>query len=441
MHSANQDQNALNKEPQTNSVGYYCLQQELLMEISGLLNGSMELDDFIFPILSKVGRGFRVEGLLFHHVEPSKGKINYCWGVCESISTQLKEFFASQEGEYFLNLFEPTQLYRVCHNYDIFKNFSSLSSSAKQIIESLFPCAILSLPVSRKGELYGHLVFHTKDLTRTFSPEEVTTLEMITQQICLVLCQNQLQQRLSDLEAENQQLQKIYQNKNDYLDYMTHELRTPLSSVLGFSKMLREEIYGPLNDKQKQYVNGIADSGKHLLALVNDCLDLSKIEAEREEIYLENIAVEDLCQSAISMVDLKAKEQKLSLIVDIGDNVDFCRVDQRRIKQILLNLLSNAIKFTEKGSITLQVRSDRDYITFCVIDTGIGITDGDQKKLFQPFQQIQSHLSRRHKGTGLGLTLSRKLAQLHGGDLTLTSEIGKGSCFTLQLPINLENRK
>ncbi|HAC65653.1 MAG TPA: hypothetical protein DCF68_19505 [Cyanothece sp. UBA12306] len=177
-----------------------------------------------------------------------------------------------------------------------------------------------------------------------------------------------------------------------------------------------------------------------LLALVNDFLDLSKIEAQKEEIFLETIAVEDICLSAISMIESKAKEQGLDLIVDIGSNVDFCTVDQRRIKQILLNLLSNAIKFTEKGSVTLKVKSNLELLSFCVIDTGIGIKKDDQEKLFQAFQQIQNHLSRKHKGTGLGLILSRKLAQLHGGDLTLTSEIGKGSCFTLHLPIKPKNK-
>ncbi|CCQ52592.1 Circadian input kinase A [Crocosphaera watsonii WH 8502] len=201
--------------------------------------------------------------------------------------------------------------------------------------------------------------------------------------------------------------------------------------------MLKQELYGPLNEKQKEYVNGIRVSGEHLLALVNDFLDLSKIEADKEELFLENVTVEDICLATISIIQPKADEQNIDIILKVSEQVDFCTVDQRKIKQILINLMSNAIKFTEEASVTLQVEKVDNWLKFCVIDTGIGIKEEDQKKLFQPFQQIHSKLSRQHKGTGLGLALSRKLAQLHEGELTLTSEYGKGSCFTLELPLKL----
>lgn len=412
------------------------------MQISDLLNSSMdELHQIIPQLLSIVGYSFQVDGLIFCQIHEGKEKGVHYWAINEQILTELKEVFTSQAGENLLDFSNLNQVTQVCHYHEITNNVPNISASAKRAIESFFPCCVLSVPLRMGAKFFGNLIIHTKQHTRSFFSEEVQTLEIIAKQLVVAVQHIQLQERLSYLEAENQRLQAACQNKSDYLSHMNHELRTPLSGILGFSKMLREELYGSLNDKQKQYVNGIAVSGKHLLALVNDFLDLSKIEAEREEVFLETIAVEDICLSAIAIVEAKAKEQGLALIIDIGENVDFCTVDQRRIKQILLNLLSNAIKFTEKGSITLQVKSSPEFLTFCVIDTGIGITKADQQKLFQPFQQIQSHLSRRHKGTGLGLTLSRKLAQLHGGDLTLTSEIGKGSCFTLQLPINLENRE
>jgi signal transduction histidine kinase len=217
---------------------------------------------------------------------------------------------------------------------------------------------------------------------------------------------------------------------------MTHEFRTPLTGILGFSRLLQDEIYGSLNSKQKQYVNGIATSGEHLLSLVNDFLDLSKIEANREELYLETVAVEDICLASMAIVQPRATEGGLTLRLEIAPDVDFCKVDQRRLKQILVNLLSNAIKFTEVGSVTLQAKRQQNLLKLSVIDTGIGIDEADQQQLFQPFQQIHNHLSRKHKGTGLGLVLSRKLAQLHGGDITLNSEKGKGSCFTVHVPIS-----
>jgi signal transduction histidine kinase len=218
---------------------------------------------------------------------------------------------------------------------------------------------------------------------------------------------------------------------------MTHELRTPLASILGFAKMLREELYGPLNAKQKQYVSGIIGSGEHLLALVNDFLDLSKIDANREELFLEKVVVEDICLASLAIVETKAEEAGLTLNLEIAPDISFCCVDQRRVKQILVNLLSNAVKFTKSGNINLQVKLEERMLVFSVIDTGIGITATDMEKLFQPFQQLNNSLNRKQKGTGLGLAVSRKLAQLHGGSLSVTSEPGQGSCFTLRLPVQL----
>ncbi len=294
--------------------------------------------------------------------------------------------------------------------------------------------SLLKIPVSWYSPLKTELVLQTSEVNRIFNADEIYALEKISQYLSVLGQQIEFSQKIEDLQAKNESLQMTNQNKSEFLSHINHELRTPLTGILGFSRMLVEEIYGPLNDKQKQYMKGIVSSGEHLMSLINDFLDISKIEANREELFLERIAVEDVCLSALSMLKTRAKEQNLELKLEIGPNVEMCIADQRRLKQILLNLLSNAIKFTEMGSVTLKVEYGQDELIFSVIDTGIGIKPSDQAQLFQPFQQIHSHLSRKHKGTGLGLALSRKLAQLHGGDLTLTSEMGKGSCFTLNLP-------
>ncbi|MBE9204730.1 HAMP domain-containing histidine kinase [Synechocystis salina LEGE 06099] len=219
------------------------------------------------------------------------------------------------------------------------------------------------------------------------------------------------------------------------LSHIHHEFRTPLTAIIGFARMLRDELYGKLNLKQHQYVQGTLNSAEHLLSLVNDFLDLSKIDARCEELFYEQVAVEDLCLSVISMVQTKAKEKQLALNLTIDDGVDFCYVDQRRWKQILINLLSNGVKFTPQGSVTLAVKATDEALIFSVIDTGIGISPEDQRDLFQPFKQISRPLSFAEKGTGLGLALSRRLAQLHGGDIQLTSTPGVGSCFSAILPL------
>ena len=239
-----------------------------------------------------------------------------------------------------------------------------------------------------------------------------------------------LEKRIQQLEQEKQSWLIQQQQKQENISHLNHELRSPIASIVGFARMLKEQYYGPLNNKQLQYASGILSSGEHLLALVKNYLDMVKIEANKQELDLERLAVTEICQAAIFIVEEKAKAKKLQLNLNLAQDIDFCIGDSLRLKQILINLLSNAIKFTEQGSITLQVTLKDGLLYFAVIDTGMGISAKNMAKLFKPFPQITRH----HESTGLGLALSRKLAQLHGGDITVTSEPGKGSCFTLHIP-------
>ncbi|MBD2431206.1 MULTISPECIES: PAS domain S-box protein [Fischerella] len=222
--------------------------------------------------------------------------------------------------------------------------------------------------------------------------------------------------------------------KSEFLATMSHELRTPLNAIMGLSQLLQQEMVGSLNDKQKEYVNCIYSSGEHLLALINDILDLSKVEAGKEELFLSKLLVQELCDYVISTVRDRAEEKKLQLIAEIDEQADFCIGDERRVKQMLLNLLTNAIKFTPAGKVCLEVKKLPQGITFTVSDTGIGIDPSQFKFLFEPFKQLDSRLNRQYEGTGLGLALTRKLAHLHGGDVTVESVLGKGSKFQLFLP-------
>jgi len=277
------------------------------------------------------------------------------------------------------------------------------------------------IPLNYKEKYLGNLVIKIKDESEVNSyPERL--LEIATKFLAIFVYQHNLEQ------VKNQ---KYY---GDFLSYMHHEIRTPISSIIGFSKMLKKQLYGELNQKQIQYTNTIYESGKYLLNLVNDLLDISKLEAEKEELVVEKIAIKELCQSCLSFVEHQAKERNLKLILEIDTNIDYCYGDEQKIKQILINLLSNAVKFTEIGSITLKVSLKKTYINFAVIDTGIGIKEDLHYKLFQPFSQLKTHLHHKHKGTGLGLVIAKELAKLHHGDLTFSSQENEGSCFTLTIP-------
>jgi PAS domain S-box-containing protein len=244
----------------------------------------------------------------------------------------------------------------------------------------------------------------------------------------------------AELAAKNAELEKASLLKSEFLTTMSHELRTPLTAILGFSSILHQQLYGDLNPKQVEYIQKIHQSGQHLLSLINDLLDLSKIEAGQMLLDIQPIGVEELCESALELIGPQAAARRLTVHQTITPDLKPLFADQLRVRQMLLNLLSNAVKFTpEGGEIGLDVQPIHHYLQITVWDNGIGIPAEKQHLLFQPFQQIDGSLSRRHEGTGLGLAMTRKLAELHGGSVTLDSEAGEGSQFTIYLPMKEEN--
>jgi PAS domain S-box-containing protein len=248
-------------------------------------------------------------------------------------------------------------------------------------------------------------------------------------------------EKLLQLSAErislaNAELSRAARLKDEFLAGMSHELRTPLNAILGMSEVLLEEIHGSLTSNQQQSVTLIESSGKHLLTLINDILDLSKIEAGKMELEINSVKLKQLCKDSLSFVKELAYNKHIEIICDIAHRLDDIQLDERRIRQVLINLLSNAVKFTtEGGKVTLSVQCHNpEIIEFAISDTGIGIAKDQMDKLFQPFMQIDSKLSRRYSGTGLGLSLVRRIVELHGGSITVESEIDIGSCFTVALP-------
>ena len=232
-------------------------------------------------------------------------------------------------------------------------------------------------------------------------------------------------------------LEKASRAKDEFLANMSHELRTPLNGILGMSEILLEGLRGPLNERQQKLVHAIDDSGRHLLSLINDVLDLSKIEAGQLEIHPETIALNKVCLDSMAFVREFAAKKGLVIDFHPDPGITTILADERHLKQILINLLSNAVKFTPtSGKVTLVIQANRarDAIDLSVSDTGIGISAVDLQRLFQPFTQVDSSLTRQHDGTGLGLALVKRLTELHGGGITVTSEVGQGSCFTVSLP-------
>ncbi|CAN1210606.1 histidine kinase [Tumidithrix helvetica PCC 7403] len=255
---------------------------------------------------------------------------------------------------------------------------------------------------------------------------------------------------LEELQRTNAELVESNRLKDSFLANMSHELRTPLNAILGMTEIMLEEVFGTVNDRQIKALKTVEHSGYHLLELINDILDIAKIESGHLDLDLASISVVPLCLSSLELIEEQALKKNIQLESKLPQNLPNIYGDERRIRQVLLNLLNNAVKFTpERGHITLEARlttlprgdgdgsekqSERSAVQFAITDTGIGIAPENIKKLFQPFIQIDSALNRKYEGTGLGLALVKRIVELHGGQVGLTSEIGVGSCFTIELP-------
>ena len=220
---------------------------------------------------------------------------------------------------------------------------------------------------------------------------------------------------------------------------MSHELRTPLNSIIGFSDIILDGLAGNLEDKQEHYLQHISQSGRHLLNLINDILDISKIEAGKMELYPEIVDIRKSVSEIVTMTESLASRKNIAVDIDMPDDMPLISADKSKIKQIMYNILGNAIKFTDNGgNVYINLSNDDENVIMSITDTGIGISPEDQNKLFKPFSQIDTSISRRFEGTGLGLALVKELIELHGGRIWVESEAGKGSTFSFRLPIKTD---
>ncbi|MCP5409368.1 MAG: response regulator [Chromatiaceae bacterium] len=301
---------------------------------------------------------------------------------------------------------------------------------------SSFPVEYRSHPIHHDGMLIGAVVTFA-DITRRRKNEQALQAahsDLAEERARLA---ERVEERTRELHMVNLELARTARAKDEFLATMSHELRTPLTSILGISEMLVDQLYGPLQEQQIKVIDTIHESGNHLLTLINDILDIVKVEAGKMELAWDLVVVEQLCEASLRLIGQSARRKRQKVSFKIAANAGLLYCDARRLKQLLVNLLGNAVKFTpEDGSIDLTVTTDkrRKQICFSVSDTGIGIPQELQKKLFKPFVQLDSQLTRRYSGTGLGLALVYRMAELHGGSVSVKSTPGEGSVFSVHLP-------
>jgi GAF domain-containing protein len=321
----------------------------------------------------------------------------------------------------------PVQVDDLSHEHEF------ATRGMRPILTRLGYQSLLAVPLLLDQKLMGALTIYRRQ-TGSFAPEVVNLLQTFATQSVLAIQNARL---FREIEAKGRELEAANRHKSEFLANVSHELRTPLNAIIGFSEVLLEHLFGELNEKQNEYVDDILSSGRHLLSLINDILDLSKIEAGRMDLEMTTFDLPLAIANALLLVRERASRHGIKLDRVIDERLGDFTGDERKVKQILVNLLSNAVKFTpEGGQIKVDAGLGDSAVIVSVTDTGIGIAKEDQEAIFEEFRQASGNYAQKREGTGLGLTLTRKFVEMHGGKIWVESEIAKGSKFTFTLPVN-----
>jgi len=297
--------------------------------------------------------------------------------------------------------------------------------------------SLLAVPLLREDRLLGGLVVNRVSAGE-FSPQVIELLKTFASQSALAIQNARL---FREIEDKGRQLESASRHKSEFLANMSHELRTPLNAIIGFSEVLAERMFGEINDKQAEYLADILESGRHLLSLINDILDLAKIEAGRMELEPTEFDLAGAIENTLTLLRERAHRRGIELKRTIDPRLSYVYADERKVKQVLLNLLSNALKFTpERGRIDVRADLRGDVVEISVTDTGVGIAPEDLDAVFEEFRQVGTS-AKKVEGTGLGLAISRKFIELHGGKIWVTSQVGVGSTFAFTVPLNIERRR
>jgi two-component system, NtrC family, sensor kinase len=312
----------------------------------------------------------------------------------------------------------------------------SYQSRLREVVLGMGYRSLMAVPLLREEHLLGGLVVY-RHHAGEFAQSVIDVLKTFATQSALAIQNARLYR---EIEVKSREIEVASRHKSEFLANMSHELRTPLNAIIGFSEVLSERMFGEINEKQAEYVADILESGQHLLSLINDILDLSKIEAGRMELELTEFELPTAIENALTLVKERAHRRAIVLACAVDERVGIMRGDERKVKQVLLNLLSNALKFTpDGGQVDVRARMHNGETEISVTDTGVGIAPEDQKTVFDEFRQVGT-ASKRVEGTGLGLAISRKFIELHGGRIWVKSQVGQGSTFTFTLPLTKDRR-
>ena len=296
---------------------------------------------------------------------------------------------------------------------------------------------VLGVPILKGDDLLGVMMIYHLEGVRPFTEKQITLVETFADQAAIAIENVRL---FDEIQDKSRQLEVASEHKSQFLANMSHELRTPLNAILGYTELMADGIYGQLPEKTMGVLKRLESNGRHLLGLINDVLDLSKIEAGQLVLELTDYSLEDIAQTVRSTLEPLAADKKLAFKVDVAPKLPAGHGDGRRLTQVVINLVGNAIKFTDAGQVVIKATATDGSFHLSVRDTGPGISAADQAKLFQEFQQADNAITRKKGGTGLGLAISKRIVEMHGGKIWLESQVGQGSTFSFTVPVRVERQ-
>jgi signal transduction histidine kinase len=409
----------------TRSVG----ELKALGEVGQAVSSTLDLETVLSTIVSRATQLAGMDGGSIWEYDEAREE--FYLHTTDRLPDELVEVLRAapiRKGEGALGLLavtgEPVEIRDIANEH-------SYQSRVREVLVRCGYRSVLAVPLLRESHLLGALAVHRSSLGE-FAPEVIDLLKTFAAQSALAIQNARLYRELAD---KSRQLEVASRHKSEFLANMSHELRTPLNAIIGFSEVLSDRMFGEINDKQAEYLSDILESGRHLLSLINDILDLSKIEAGRMELETTDFDLPSAIESTLMLVRERAHRRAITLERTIDERLGVVRADERKVKQVLLNLLSNALKFTpEGGQIAVRAGMHNDEAEISVTDTGVGIAPEDQAAVFEEFRQVGA-AAKKVEGTGLGLAISRKFIELHGGRIWVNSHVGSGSTFSFTLPV------
>jgi GAF domain-containing protein len=403
-----------------------------LGDVSQAVNSTLDLATVLSTIVSRAVQLSGTEaGAIYEFDErQSELQLRSTYGMSEELISALREQH--------IGLGEPIFRRAVTHREPVqIPDLRDVPSTPGQdIVTRAGFRALLAVPLFARDRVIGALVVRRK-APGTFPENTVDLLKTFAAQSVLAIQNAHL---FTEIDEKSRQLEIASQHKSQFLANMSHELRTPLNAILGYTELILDNIYGETPDKMREVLDRLQANGKHLLGLINDVLDLSKIEAGQLTLDLADYSIKDVVDTVVSAVESLANGKNLALTADVGSNLPIGHGDGRRLAQVLLNLVGNAIKFTDKGEVAIKATMSDSAFMVAVHDTGPGIAASDQGKIFEEFQQADNSATKRKGGTGLGLSIAKRIIGMHGGRIWVESDIGKGSTFAFTIPVKVERQ-